>query len=74
MIEKYLGPDMFKRVYSTITQGTPEWQALETSDSRVLYDWRDDSTYIHNPPFFKVRFYRFLLVCLFNLCLLVLFC
>ncbi|CDJ60869.1 aconitate hydratase, putative [Eimeria maxima] len=53
VIEKYLGPDMFKRVYSTITQGTPEWQALETSDSRVLYDWRDDSTYIHNPPFFK---------------------
>lgn len=54
MIEQYLGPEMFKRVYSTITEGTPEWKALETSDSSVLYDWREDSTYIHNPPFFKV--------------------
>ncbi|CDI74160.1 Cytoplasmic aconitate hydratase, related [Eimeria praecox] len=53
VVEQYLGPEMFKNVYSTITEGTPEWKALETSSSPVLYDWREDSTYIHNPPFFQ---------------------
>ncbi|OEH76701.1 hypothetical protein cyc_02397 [Cyclospora cayetanensis] len=53
VIEQCLGPEMFKQVYSTITEGTPAWQALGTSNSSVLYQWQQDSTYIHNPPFFQ---------------------
>lgn len=53
VVDKCLGPEMFKKVYSTVTEGTPAWQALSTSDSSVLYQWERDSTYIHNPPFFQ---------------------
>lgn len=53
VVEKCLGPDMFKKVYSTIEEGTPAWRALPTSNSKVLYQWDETSTYIHNPPFFK---------------------
>lgn len=53
VVEKCLSPEMFKEVYSAITEGTPAWKALPTSDSSVLYQWNEDSTYIHNPPFFQ---------------------
>lgn len=43
---------MFTDVYSRISKGTPRWNALKASDNKV-YDWKADSTYIHNPPFFQ---------------------
>ena len=43
---------MFTEVYEKIAQGTPRWNALKASDSKV-YDWKEKSTYIHNPPFFS---------------------
>jgi aconitate hydratase len=38
-------------VYGRVEQGTDAWNALSAPASQ-LYPWRDDSTYIHNPPFF----------------------
>lgn len=49
-----LHPDMFTDVYKNITEGTPGWNALKTSESKELFQWEEDSTYIHNPPFFQV--------------------
>lgn len=47
-----LKPQMFTDVYSKISQGTPRWNALKASANKV-YDWKSESTYIHNPPFFQ---------------------
>jgi aconitate hydratase len=38
--------------YSDVFAGSSEWRAITTSGSD-LYPWRDDSTYIQEPPFFK---------------------
>ena len=43
---------MFKDVYSTIQEGAADWNALSVTKS-LLYKWSDDSTYIHQPPFFQ---------------------
>jgi aconitate hydratase len=45
-------PQMFKEVYSKISKGTDRWNSLKTEPSQQ-YNWKDASTYIHNPPFFK---------------------
>ena len=42
---------MFKEVYSKIQAGTDRWNSL-AAPAGDLYEW-DDSTYIHNPPFFS---------------------
>ncbi len=43
---------MFKDVYARISKGSDRWNGLQVKPS-VQYGWKDDSTYIHNPPFFK---------------------
>jgi len=42
---------MFTETYSKVTQGTPQWNALESKESN-LYECDPKSTYIHRPPFF----------------------
>ncbi|RUO44469.1 aconitate hydratase AcnA [Aliidiomarina taiwanensis] len=44
--------DMFKTQYSAVFDGDEHWQALDVPDSET-YEWRSDSTYVANPPFFK---------------------
>merc|ERR1711939_128213 len=39
-------------VYNKIAEGTPSWNALVVPEDKV-YQWKDASTYIHNPPFFQ---------------------
>lgn len=39
-------------MYSRIAKGTDRWNALKVTDSKQ-YDWKAESTYIHNPPFFQ---------------------
>jgi len=43
---------MFTEVYKKISQGTDRWNALKVPNTD-RYQWKDKSTYIHNPPFFK---------------------
>lgn len=45
-------PEMFKKNYSTILNGSEMWQGLEAPEGK-LYTWDEKSTYIHNPPFFQ---------------------
>ncbi len=46
-----IGPDQFRKQYSSVFDGNPTWNAVPVSKSD-LYPWNDDSTYIQNPPFF----------------------
>lgn len=43
---------MFKSIYETITKGNPMWDRLSVPAS-TLYSWHPNSTYIHEPPYFK---------------------
>jgi len=43
---------MFKEVYGRITKGNDRWNNLNVKPS-LQYAWKSESTYIHNPPFFK---------------------
>jgi len=43
---------MYREVYTKIAQGTDRWNSLEAGEGN-LYGWKEESTYIHNPPFFN---------------------
>ncbi|RTE86932.1 MULTISPECIES: aconitate hydratase AcnA [Gammaproteobacteria] len=43
---------MFKKQYAEVFDGDEHWQKLPIPDSET-YAWRDDSTYVANPPFFE---------------------
>jgi aconitate hydratase len=51
VVAKAVKAEQFKSNYADITKGNEDWQNL-SAPSGKLYKW-DDSTYIHNPPFFK---------------------
>lgn len=48
----FVRPDMFKKQYSNVFEGTELWRDLK-APSGLLYDWDCESTYIQEPPFFK---------------------
>ena len=43
---------MFKDVYGRISKGNDRWNSLNVKPT-LTYQWKDESTYIHNPPFFQ---------------------
>jgi aconitate hydratase len=45
-------PEMFREIYQKIAKGTERWNSLD-APSGNLFEWKDESTYIHNPPFFQ---------------------
>ncbi|KAL3509755.1 hypothetical protein ACH5RR_029156 [Cinchona calisaya] len=45
-------PEMFKSTYEAITKGNPMWNKLSVPTSK-MYSWDPNSTYIHEPPYFK---------------------
>ncbi len=52
VIARSLTPDMFRRRYANVFDGTKEWREISTSPGKT-YKWDDNSTYIKNPPFFE---------------------
>lgn len=44
--------EQFVKEYAEVYDGSPQWQAIETT-GESLYEWADSSTYIQEPPFFK---------------------
>ncbi|XP_021822858.1 aconitate hydratase, cytoplasmic [Prunus avium] len=52
VVQSSVLPDMFKSTYESITKGNPTWNELSVPDSK-LYSWDPNSTYIHDPPYFK---------------------
>ncbi len=51
MLSRAIRPEMFREIYGNVWDGNPEWNAIPISGG-ALYEWRDDSTYIQEPPFF----------------------
>ena len=47
-----LTPEMFTRAYDGIESSNESWNEIPVTGGQV-YDWNDESTYIHEPPFFK---------------------
>jgi aconitate hydratase len=43
--------EMFTSQYAKILDASPEWKSVESSTGDI-YDWKDESTYIQEPPFF----------------------
>jgi aconitate hydratase len=52
LVNEVVRPEMFREVYERIAAGTDRWNALEVAKGE-LFSWSDESTYIHNPPFFQ---------------------
>ncbi|XVE80397.1 hypothetical protein DITRI_Ditri14bG0136300 [Diplodiscus trichospermus] len=52
VVQSSVLPDMFKSTYEAITKGNPMWNQLSAPAS-TLYSWDPNSTYIHDPPYFK---------------------
>jgi len=50
-LEKAVRPEMFRESYRNVWDGNPTWNAIPVG-SGALYPWREDSTYIQEPPFF----------------------
>ncbi|GBG67648.1 hypothetical protein CBR_g776 [Chara braunii] len=52
VVETAVLPEMFKQTYEVITEGNDMWNELDAPEG-ALYAWDEESTYIHDPPFFK---------------------
>jgi aconitate hydratase len=51
VIHEVIRPEMFLEVYTSIAKGTDKWNSLHAPEGE-FFEWSDESTYIHNPPFF----------------------
>jgi len=47
-----ISADMFNKRYANISEGSPDWKDIKTSDSSI-YNWDETSTYVKKPPFFE---------------------
>lgn len=52
MVATSVLPEMFQETYQTITQGNTMWNGLDVPEG-AQYAWDPNSTYVHEPPFFK---------------------
>ena len=44
--------EMFKEKYADVFSGSEMWQAIDVK-AGDLFEWSEDSTYIHHPPYFQ---------------------
>eukprot|EP00850_Spirogloea_muscicola_P012677 SM000083S22724 [mRNA] locus=s83:146987:154121:+ [translate_table: standard] len=51
-VEKSVLPEFFTETYKAITEGNTMWNSLPVAEG-ALYQWDPNSTYVHDPPFFK---------------------
>ena len=52
VVNSAVTPDMFRKEYGNVFDGTPEWQAIKTPTS-LTYEWDPASTYVKHPPYFE---------------------
>ncbi len=52
VIREIINSAMFEKQYSEIFEGTKLWQELDVPKGE-LYEWKSESTYIQEPPFFE---------------------
>ncbi|MBN2413132.1 aconitate hydratase AcnA [candidate division KSB1 bacterium] len=51
-IEKASNPAIFQKMYADVNSFNPAWNKIPVEKSE-LYNWKKDSTYIQEPPFFS---------------------
>ena len=51
-IESHVRADMFKSKYADVFSGSDMWKEIKVKEGD-LFEWNDDSTYIHHPPYFQ---------------------
>lgn len=50
-LDEAINPDLFNKMYNGIEESNEEWNEIPIGGGE-LYDWKDESTYIQEPPFF----------------------
>ena len=50
-MSRVVKPEMFRDSYKNVWDGNPTWNKIPVAGG-ALYEWREDSTYIQEPPFF----------------------
>ncbi len=50
-VSKAMDRESFRKSYGGIEESNPQWNEIELSSSQV-YGWKEESTYIQEPPFF----------------------
>jgi aconitate hydratase len=50
-MDQAIRPEMFRQSYANVWDGNPAWNAIGVAGG-ALYDWRPESTYVQEPPFF----------------------
>jgi aconitate hydratase len=51
LMEQALSPDVFRKLYADFASQNPKWNEISSSTGD-LYQWDEESNYIHEPPFF----------------------
>lgn len=51
LVRQALDRDQFIKSYENLEEANPDWNKIELTDSNI-YQWKDESTYIQEPPFF----------------------
>jgi len=51
-LEAAIGAEMFQTTYGNVFDGNPDWNAIPVAGGD-LFSFREDSTYIQEPPFFQ---------------------
>ncbi|MCE9646529.1 MAG: aconitate hydratase AcnA [Chloroflexi bacterium] len=51
-IETNVKASMFKAKYADVFSGSDMWKEIKVKEGD-LFEWNDDSTYIHHPPYFQ---------------------
>ncbi|HZZ42354.1 MAG TPA: aconitate hydratase AcnA [Tepidisphaeraceae bacterium] len=52
MVESSISPDMFRKQYAGVEGGNEEWNAIPVAGGE-LFQWKQTSTYVQEPPFFE---------------------
>jgi aconitate hydratase len=51
-IAKCVTAEMYRTKYADVSTGPEEWRKLPVPEGE-LYAWKEESTYVHEPPYFK---------------------
>ncbi|MEO6969771.1 MAG: aconitate hydratase [Chthoniobacterales bacterium] len=51
MMQSALRPEIFRKLYRDFADQNPKWNEISSSTGEV-YEWDEESDYIHDPPFF----------------------
>ena len=51
MMQSALTPEVFRKLYRDFADQNPKWNEISSSKGEV-YQWDEESDYIHDPPFF----------------------